>query len=138
MNKTRKPKSASMHPVLRAQLRSKWIGQSVDAQIHALMGDNKELLLAYGSVLMSVASACAIYTKLPETDFNFRVIRGAINALDTLRSKPSITYMDRGSIYAGLLASQTLIETTPIEIVSEAAYIYDQMNQALEKQHEVR
>jgi hypothetical protein len=102
------------------------------------MGDNKELLLAYGSVLMSVASACAIYTKLPETDVNFRVIRGAINALDTLRSKPSITYMDRGSIYAGLLASQTLIETTPIEIVSEAAYIYDQMNQALEKQHEVR
>lgn len=121
----------SIHPVLRAQMRAKWAAESVNAQIHALFGNNKDKLLAYGSVLMFVASACAAYTNTGEDNVKFRVIRGAINALDDLKDRASITDVDRGSIYAGLLASQELIEDTPINIVDDAANMYQQMEQQL-------
>ena len=126
-----KQKSTSMHPVLRAQVRAKWESQSVNAQIHALFGDNKDKLLAYGSILMFVASACAMHTGTPDADVKFRVIRGAINALDDLKNRPAITEVDRGSIYAGLLASDEFIKNTPINIVDEAAAMYQRMEQQL-------
>ena len=127
-----KRKQTSMHPVLKAQVRAKWTAESVNAQIHALFGENKDKLLAYGSILMFVASACAANMGTPDTDVRFRVIRGAINALDDLKDRPAITDVDRGSIYAGLLASQELISLTPIEIVDDAARVYQQMEQELE------
>ena len=113
----KRKQSTSIHPVVRAQMRAKWAAESVNAQIHALFGDNKDKLLAYGSILMFVASACAAQLDMGEDSSNFRIIRGAINALDDLKGRPVITQVDRGSIYAGLLASQELIENTPIEIV---------------------
>ena len=120
-----------MHPLMRGQARAKWHSTSVNAQIHALFGDNKDKLLAYGSILMFVASACAAYTGLGEDDVKFRVIRGAINALDDLKDRTAITDVDRGSIYAGLLASDQLIKDTPINIVDDAANIYKRMEHQL-------
>jgi hypothetical protein len=81
----KRKQSTSIHPVLRAQLRAKWVAESVNAQIHALYGDNKDKLLAYGSVLMFVASACAAQRDTGENSPQFRIIRGAINALDDLK-----------------------------------------------------
>jgi response regulator RpfG family c-di-GMP phosphodiesterase len=126
-----KQKSTSMHPVLRAQVRAKWASTSVNAQIHALFGDNKDKLLAYSSILMFVASACATQLDMAQDNIKFRVIRGAINALDDLKDKQTITQVDRGSIYAGLLASQELIEDTAIEIVDDAAQMYYRMEQQM-------
>jgi len=123
----KRKQSTSMHPVLRAQIRAKWAAESVNAQIHALFGDNKEKLLAYGSVLMFVASACAAQKDMGENSPQFRIIRGAINALDDLKDRAAITHVDRGSIYAGLLASQALIEDTPIDVVDGAAVMYQRM-----------
>jgi response regulator RpfG family c-di-GMP phosphodiesterase len=127
----KKKTSASMHPVLRAQVRAKWASTSVNAQIHALFGDNKDKLLAYSSILMFVASACATQLDMAQDNIKFRVIRGAINALDDLKDKQTITQVDRGSIYAGLLASQELIEDTAIEIVDDAAQMYYRMEQQM-------
>jgi hypothetical protein len=127
----KRKQSTSIHPVVRAQMRAKWAAESVNAQIHALFGDNKDKLLAYGSILMFVASACAAQLNMGEDSPNFRIIRGAINALDDLKSRPVITPVDRGSIYAGLLASQELIENTPIDIVDGAATMYARMEQEL-------
>jgi hypothetical protein len=121
----------SIHPLLRAQMRAKWASESVNAQIHALFGDNKEKLLAYGSILMFVASACAAHMGTSDTDVKFRVIRGAINALDDLKDRPAITQVDRGSIYAGLLASQSLIAEAPIDVVDDAATMYARMEQEM-------
>lgn len=127
----KRKQSTSIHPVLRAQMRAKWVAESVNAQIHALFGDNKDKLLAYGSILMFVASACAVHMGKSEDDLKFRVIRGAINALDDLKSRPAITEVDRGSIYAGLMASQELIEDTPIDVVDGAAQMYKNMEYQL-------
>lgn len=127
----KRKQSTSIHPVVRAQMRAKWAAESVNAQIHALFGDNKEKLLAYGSILMFVASACAAQMDMGEDSPKFRIIRGAINALDDLKDRPAITHVDRGSIYAGLLASQELIQETPIEVVDGAATMYARMEQEL-------
>jgi hypothetical protein len=121
----------SIHPVVAAQMRAKWRSELVNAQIHALFGDNKDKLLAYGSVLMFVAGACAMHMGTSDADVKFRVIRGAINALDDLKSRPAITEVDRGSIYAGLLASDDFINKTPINIVDDAAAMYQRMEQQL-------
>lgn len=115
---------SSIHPVMRAQLRHKWESESLNAQIHALTGNNKDKLLAYGSIIMFVASACAAHSELGEENVKFRVIRGSINALDDLKDREEITLVDRGSIYAGLIASQELIQDTPIEVVNDAANMY--------------
>jgi hypothetical protein len=123
----KRKQSTSIHPVVRAQMRAKWHATSVDAQIHALMGDNKDKILAYSSILMFVASACAARQEMGEDSPQFRIIRGAINALDDLKDRPDITHVDRGSIYAGLLASQSLIEDTPIDVVDGAAVMYQRM-----------
>jgi hypothetical protein len=129
----KRKQSTQMHPMLRAQIRAKWVAESVNAQIHALFGDNKEKLLAYGSVMMFVASACAAKQDMGEDSPRFRIIRGAINALDDLKDRPSITPVDRGSIYAGLLASHALIEATPIEVVDGAAGMYQLMEREFER-----
>ena len=123
---------AQMHPMLRAQIRQKWSSECVNGQIHALFGDNKDKLLAYGSVLMFVASACANHSGMQEDSYQFRIIRGAINALDDLKERPEITDIDRGSIYSGLLVSQEIIQETPVQIVDDAANMYAQMSYAHE------
>jgi hypothetical protein len=109
---------------MRAQLRHKWDSESVNAQIHALTGNNKDKLLAYGSIIMFVASACATHAKLGTQDVKFRIIQGSINALDDLKDREAITTVDRGSIYAGLIASQEMIQNSPIEVVNDAANMY--------------
>lgn len=124
-------RKSTIHPVLRAQMRAKWASEIVNAQIHALIGENKDKLLAYGSVLMFVASACAAHMGTSDTDVRFRIIQGSINALDDLKSKPAITPVDRGSIYAGLIASEELIGMTPIDVVDDAVKIYQRMEQEL-------
>ena len=127
-----KQKSKSfMHPLLRAQARAKWHSTSIDAQIHALFGDNKDKLLAYGSILMFVASACAAHTGMAEDNVKFRIIRGSINALDDLKDRPTITLVDRHSIHSGLIAAQELIQDTPIDIVDDAANMYYRMEKEL-------
>jgi hypothetical protein len=124
-------KPVQMHPILRAQIRQKWESESINALIHALTGNNKDKLLAYGSIMMFVASACAAYTGISEDSIKFRVIRGAINALDDLKERPLITSVDRGSIYSGLIASQELIKGSPVEVVNDAANMYKLMEQQL-------
>lgn len=130
----KRKQSTSIHPVLRAQMRAKWEAESVRGQIHALFGDNRELLLAYGSILFFVASACAIHTGKSDDAPQLRIIRGSINALDDLKERSHITLTDRGSIYAGMIASQELIQDTPIEIVDDAASIYDHMSREFNKE----
>lgn len=120
-----------MHPLLRAQARAKWHATSVDAQIHALFGDNKEKLLAYSSILMFVASACAAHTDMGDDNVKFRIIRSSINALDDLKDRTEITMVNRYSIHSGLIAAQELIQSTAIEVVDDAANMYYRMEQQL-------
>lgn len=120
--KMRKP--PRIHPVQRAIIRQKWSAEGVKAQIHALMGQYKDKLLAYGSILFFVASACAMHLGWTGDEPDMRIVRSSVNALDDLAKRPSITDIDRMAIHSGMLASVRIIEVTPPEVVDEAAWLY--------------
>lgn len=128
-----KKKPKSIHPILRAQIRAKWNQEAVKAQIHALMGADKEKLLSYGSILFFVASACAMHRGWTGDEPEYRIIRGAINALDDLNAKAEITELDRGAIHQGMVVAQKIMSESPIEIVDEAAWLYDKKSKEFYK-----
>lgn len=131
MKKRRKP--VGVHPFIKQAIRAKWTSEAMNGQIHALTGADKEKLLAYGSIMFFVASACATYNGWTGDEPDMRVVRASVNALDDLAQRSEITDMDRGSILGGLQASSRIIAATPIEVVSEAAILYDQQSQAWER-----
>lgn len=128
MKKKRKPVGA--HPFVKQAARAKWNAEAVTAQIHALTGADRERLLAHGSVLFSVAAACAMYLGWTGDEPDMRIVRASVNALDDLAKRPTITDMDRGALMSGMQASARIIEVTPIEAVIEAALMYDEHSRA--------
>ncbi len=131
MKKRRKP--VGVHPFIKQSIRAKWTSEAMKGQIHALMGGDKEKLLAYGSIMFFVASACGMSKGWTGDEPDMRVVRASVNALDDLAKRAEITDMDRGSILGGLQASARIIAATPIEVVSDAAILYDQRSQAWER-----
>lgn len=124
MKKSRRP--MGLHPLLKQAARAKWNNEAVVAQIHALTGANRERLLAHGSVMFCVASACAMHLGWNGEEPDMRIVRASVNALDDLAKRQDITDMDRGALMGGMMASARIIEETPIEVVIEAALMYDQ------------
>lgn len=115
-----------MHPVIKAQIRAKWNSEAVLAQIHALSGQDADRLLAHGSVMFFVASACAIHLGWTGDEPDMRIVRSSVNALDDLARRRTITDMDRGSLQAGMMAAHRIISATPADVVDEAAWLYSQ------------
>lgn len=128
----RQPK-LGMHPVLKAQLRAAWEGKAVEGQIHALLGGDKDRLLAYGALLLFVAAACALRLRMTGDEPDMRIVRASVNALDDLKGRTAITDQDRASLHAGMLAAHRVIKACPIEVVVEAAQMYDQHSQEWER-----
>lgn len=128
MKKKRTP--VGVHPFVKQAARAKWNAEAVTAQIHALTGADRERLLAHGSVLFSVAAACAMYLGWTGDEPDMRIVRASVNALDDLAKRPTITDMDRGALMSGMQASARIIEVTPIEAVIEAALMYDEHSRA--------
>lgn len=63
---------------------------------------------------------------------DMRIVRASVNALDDLAKRPAITEPDRGALHAGMMAAHRIIEATPIEVVTDAAAMYDRMSEELE------
>lgn len=131
MKKRRKPVGA--HPFIKQAARARWTSEAMKGQIHALMGADKDKLLAYGSIMFFVASSCGMHQGWTGDEPDMRVVRASVNALDDLAKRAEITDIDRGSILGGLQASARIIEATPIEVVSDAAILYDQRSREWER-----
>ena len=115
-----KPKK--LHPFMRQAIRNKWSKEAVKAQIHALMGADKEKLLAYAQMLLFVGSACAIFAKTEDSP-EYRICKAGINVMDDIKASPTIKDIDRVSIHRAMDAAMQIIESTSEEIVSEAAHL---------------
>lgn len=126
----RKPQATRMNPVQRAILRQRWSSKAIKAQIHALIGEDLDKLLDHGSVLFFVATACGIHLGWTGDEPDMRILRASVNALDDLSQRKQITETDRGSLMAGMMAAQRIIEITPIEVVTDAAQMYDESSKA--------
>lgn len=115
-------KRKKIHPFMRQAIRAKWSKEAVKAQIHALTGADKEKLLGYAQMLLFVASACAVCTKRSDSQ-EYRIIKAGVNVMDDIKQSPTIRDVDRVSIHKAMDAAMMIIETTPEEIVSEAAIL---------------
>jgi hypothetical protein len=133
MKKSARRKQVGVHPFVKQAARAKWNAEAVIAQIHALTGADRERLLAHGSVLFCVASACAMHMGWTGDEPDMRIVRASVNALDDLAKRPGITDMDRGALMSGMQAAARIIEVTPIEVVIEAALIYDEHSREWER-----
>ncbi len=129
--KPRQPR-LGMHPVLKAQLRAAWQDKAIEGQIHALMGGDKDRLLAYGALLLFVAGACALHLRMTGDEPDMRIVRASVNALDDLKARSAITDQDRASLHSGMTAAHRIIQGTPIDIVTQAAVMFDQHSLAWE------
>jgi hypothetical protein len=128
MKKTHKP--VGMHPLMKQAVRAKWNAEAVLAQIHALTGQDREKLLAHGSVLFFVATACAIHLNWTGDEVDMRIVRASVNALDDLAQRKTITAIDRAALQSGMMASHRIIKITDAEVVVDAAIMYDKHSRA--------
>lgn len=115
-----KPKK--LHPFMRQAIRNKWSKQAVQAQIHALMGSDKEKLLAYAQMLLFVGSACAMISKREDSP-EYRICKAGINVMDDIKESPTIKDVGRVSIHRAMDSAMQIIESTSEEIVTEAALL---------------
>lgn len=116
-----------IHPFMRQAIRNKWSKEAVKAQIHALTGADKDKLLGYAQMLLFVGSACAVCTKRSDSP-EYRICKAGVNVMDDIKDSPTIKDLDRISIHKAMDAAMQLIETTPEEIVSEAAHMLANFN----------
>jgi len=107
---------------MRQAIRNKWSSAAIKAQIHALTGADKDKLLGYAEMLLFVGSACAVFTKR-ENSPEYRICKAGVNVMDDIKNSPTIKDIDRISIHKAMDSAMQLIETTPEEIVSEAAHL---------------
>lgn len=137
MRKRTHRKPAGIHPLMKQadeakrqaeakKLRSLWNAEAVNAQLHAITGADRDRLLAHGSVMFFVASACAMHLGWTGDEPDMRIVRASVNALDDLAKRQEITDLDRGALMSGMRAAARVIEATPIEVVDDAALMYEE------------
>lgn len=122
MKKKGPVKVKKLHPFMKQAVRNKWSSQAVQAQIHALMGADKEKLLAYAQMLLFVGSACAVFTKVEDSP-EYRICKAGINVMDDIKDSPTIRDIDRLSIHRAMDAAMQIIEASPDEIVNQASHL---------------
>lgn len=130
----RRARPTKLHPVEKALIRQRWSAEAVQAQIHALIGQDREKLLAHGSVMLFVASACALAMKWTGDEPDMRIVRATVNTLDDLKGRGFIAEQDRASIHSGLMAASRVIAAAPAEVVHEAAWLYADHSRGWEAQ----
>ena len=96
--------------VERAIIANKWRLESVDAKIHALIGDNSKEMVHLAGKMLYVALGAALTEKMDADDVDVRIIRGAVNAVHDQAENPVIDPLHRQSIVSGLEAVSRLIQ----------------------------
>ncbi len=96
--------------VERAIIAQKWKRESVDAQIHALMGNNSKEMVHLAGKMLYVALGAALAEKIDADDVDVRIIRGAVNAVHDQAENPVIDPLRRASIVSGLEAVSRLCQ----------------------------
>jgi len=120
----KRQRRVGIHPFIKQAIRAKWRSETVKAEIHSFMGEDKQKLMDYASVLFFVAGGCALWLEWTGDEPDFRILRGSVNALDDMNEREGITHEDRGAIHSGMLAAQRILEITPEEVVNDAALLY--------------
>ncbi len=98
-----------LHPAERQIIRNVWNAQTVEAQIHALSGNDVPKAVEKTATLIYVALQAARIQGMTETQPEMRVLRATANALGDCVGRDSITDLERASLSAGLEAVKRLL-----------------------------
>lgn len=114
-----KPKTIGM--VERAIIAQKWKLESVDAKIHALIGDNSREMVHLAGKMLYVALGAALSENMSAEHPDIRIMRGAVNAVHDQAENPVIDPLRRASIVSGLEAVSRISKMVPPKALTDAA-----------------
>lgn len=112
----------SLTPVERAVLRQQWSRQALDAQLHALMGENVEAIADRAGALFYVVLWACNGDELPTDDVDRRIVRGAVMQLADLDGAKAITDLQRNAVRAGLEAVTRLAPRLKADTMAVASH----------------
>lgn len=117
----RAPERPVVNPVARALIAAQWHRTKLDANIHAMMGDDSHnLVQSSGAVFFVVLGAANAQHMDPETP-DMRILRGAVNAMAEQAGKPEVSDTHRAGILSGLQACQRIIPDLTQRNINDAA-----------------
>lgn len=120
MKKTKK-RTNGYSPVEKAIAVAKWNKCLTSAHIHALIGENVQLMIEKAGSLLFIVGLAAHMSNVYNTDIS--IIHGACRTLFDVHGLTSITQMQRGSIEAGLLAIERVKPLIPLSSMAHASLI---------------
>lgn len=103
-------------------LRQKWSAQGIEAQLHALMGENVEAIADRAGALFFVALWATSTDGVSADDVDRRVIRGAVMQLADLDGASTITDLQRNAVRAGLEAVGRMTKRLSPEAIALASH----------------
>ena len=113
-----------MNLVLRAVIAAKWNQTALNANIHALIGNNSDKMVNEAGTVFYVVLGALQADKSADVDADspdIRILRGAVNAIYDQAGNDHIDAARRASIVSGLLAAQRLIKLIPRKLVVDSA-----------------
>lgn len=105
--KRRRPLGPSL--IERALIAKEWHASAVDAQLHALIGDDSDAMVNAAGRILFVVLGAAMADGFDASHRELRIIRGAVNAVHDQAGEPEIPEARRASIVSGLQAATRLI-----------------------------
>ena len=96
-----------MSPVERAVARQKWSKVTLNAHLHALIGEDWAKVVEHVATLTYIIGAAAEYDEYPDCT-DLRIIHGAARTACDVVGSERLTQLQRGSLEAGLLAIERI------------------------------
>jgi hypothetical protein len=114
-------KRSSLHPVERAVIAQKWTQTAVNAEIHALIGNDSDKLVNEAGRIFYVVLGAAIESGMSPDVPDVRILRGAVNAVYDQAGEAEINETRRLSIISGLQAARRITEVVAYKALVNTA-----------------
>lgn len=105
----------------RLQIAEKWRAAKVDAEIHAMLGEDADRLVNLAGRMLYVALGAARTEGIDAEDPDVRVLRGAVNAVHDQAGEADILEARRLSIRSGLEAVGRIVQRVPHRALVDSA-----------------
>lgn len=116
----------------RALIAKDWHATAVDAQLHALIGDDSAAMVNAAGRILFVILGAAITEGMDADDPDLRIVRGAVNAVHDQAGELDIPDQRRQSIVSGLQAATRLVAVLRQKSIVASAL---DLESKLRKQH---
>lgn len=109
-----------LHPAERQKLRRTWSAQTIEAQIHALTGENAGAAVEKIGALMLITLTAAVDSQVPQDSPEMRIIAASANCLSECVGRQVLTDLQRATLSSCLEAMKRLVATLREETLFHA------------------